>query len=52
MSETVTKWQQQVRNYAKRQMTWFRADARIRWVSVAPDESMESIICRIMEGVA
>ena len=52
MSETVTKWQQQVRQYAKRQMTWFRAESRIRWVPIASDESMESIVSRIMEALA
>ena len=32
LDETVAAWQQQVRNYARRQMIWFRADPRIQWV--------------------
>ena len=50
MEETTARWQQQVRNYAKRQMTWFRAESRIRWVPVAPDEPVESIAPRLLEG--
>lgn len=51
MAETVTKWQQQVRNYAKRQMTWFRADPRIRWISVASDETTDSVVQRLLGGL-
>lgn len=31
------------RHFAKRQMTWFRRDSRIRWITV--DESEKSILC-------
>lgn len=30
---------QKTRNYAKRQMTWFRKDQRIQWFELTPDES-------------
>ena len=35
--------------YAKRQMTWFRADRRIRWIDVGPDEPAESVAARILD---
>ncbi|MFQ5632526.1 MAG: tRNA (adenosine(37)-N6)-dimethylallyltransferase MiaA, partial [bacterium] len=40
--EMVEKIKQQTRNFAKRQMTWFRKDDRIRWIDV--DESSFSAI--------
>jgi tRNA dimethylallyltransferase len=37
--EAVAAMQQNTRRYAKRQLTWFRADERIEWI--APDEQAE-----------
>ncbi len=34
-TEMMPAWQQQVRNYAKRQWTWFRAEPRIHWITMA-----------------
>ncbi len=34
--EMVDKIKQHTRNYAKRQMTWFRRDSRIKWIDCAP----------------
>ena len=31
--QTVELLSRRTRNYAKRQLTWFRADARIRWLA-------------------
>ncbi len=36
-------WRQQVRNYAKRQLTWFRAQPHVRWL-VAGSKDSSSII--------
>lgn len=47
MDATVAAWQQQVRNYARRQMTWFRAHSDIRWVTVGEDEPAASVVERI-----
>ncbi|MCX6357766.1 MAG: tRNA dimethylallyltransferase, partial [Candidatus Aureabacteria bacterium] len=34
--------------YAKRQMTWFRRDARIRWLQLPPDEPPRATAERII----
>ena len=46
--ETIRLWQQQVRHYARRQLTWFRADPRIQWVTSARDESPGMIVDRLL----
>ena len=38
LKDTIGIWQQRVRNYAKRQMVWFRQTAGIQWVNLAADE--------------
>lgn len=35
------------RRFAKRQMTWFRADKRIQWIDVLPASPLEEIAARI-----
>ncbi len=49
--QTSARWKQQVRNYAKRQLIWFRADPRIRWISLGSDEPVGVIVDRILESV-
>ncbi len=39
-SEFVRLFKQHSRQYAKRQMTWFRRDTRIRWIPVADDAAL------------
>lgn len=39
------------RRYAKRQMTWFRADKRVEWVEVMENESPAQIVRRIAYSV-
>lgn len=38
LKDTVTVWQQRVRNYAKRQLTWFRQTPDIEWVELSEEE--------------
>ena len=38
-TEMIPAWQQQVRNYAKRQWTWFRAEPRIHWITMTRGQS-------------
>ena len=33
LADAVDTLKQATRNYAKRQLTWFRRDARVRWVA-------------------
>lgn len=41
--ETIALIKQRTRQYAKRQMTWFRRQARVQWFPVRPEESLENI---------
>jgi len=41
--EALAKMQQSTRRYAKRQITWFRRDERIRWLDDAPKEIAKKI---------
>jgi len=38
LKDTIEVWQQRVRNYARRQLIWFRQTLGIQWVDLAPDE--------------
>ena len=38
------------RHYAKRQMTWFRKDERIKWFKIDQEEDLEKIADSIIEG--
>ncbi len=38
LKETIEIWQQRVRNYAKRQLTWFRQTPNVVWVDLPSDE--------------
>lgn len=42
----------QVRQYARRQLTWFRADRRVRWIAPDVEEAMPHVTAAIMEGEA
>lgn len=41
--------QRDTRRYAKRQMTWFRADKRIQWMDVSESENFSSLVEKITE---
>jgi tRNA dimethylallyltransferase len=49
--EAIRAMQRNTRMYAKRQLTWFRKDKRVRWISVA-DESPRRIAGRIARDLA
>ena len=38
LKDTVEAWQQRVRNYAKRQLTWFRSTRNIQWLTIPAEE--------------
>ncbi len=50
LARAVELTQQNTRRYAKRQMTWFRRDERIEWLSGTPEEIAHSIITRLRQG--
>ncbi len=44
----ITVIKQHHRRYAKRQLTWFRADARIHWLSAAPERALEDYVAETL----
>lgn len=44
LEEGVAQIQQKSRNYAKRQLTWFRRDPRVQWVAYEKNSSLEQIV--------
>jgi len=48
LEEIVPLWQQQVRQYARRQLIWFRADPRIRWIAMSTGDSTQTMVERIL----
>jgi len=48
LEEAAEKLKRQTRRYAKRQITWFRADARVRWVNAVDLQEAESAILGIL----
>ncbi|MBI4340999.1 MAG: tRNA (adenosine(37)-N6)-dimethylallyltransferase MiaA [Candidatus Omnitrophica bacterium] len=51
LKDTITAWQQRVRNYAKRQMTWFRQTPDIHWVELSPDERPWETAQRLLDVI-
>ena len=52
LPETVELVKIRTRQFAKRQMTWFRRQAQLNWLAVQPEEAAGSVVGRIMEGLA
>jgi tRNA dimethylallyltransferase len=50
--EAVEAMKRNTRRFAKRQLSWFRSDARIRWIDVDPDHPPESHMDRVLGMVA
>lgn len=51
LEETVDRIQARSRQFAKRQMTWFRGLEEVQLVSIAPDESPDRIAVRLLERI-
>jgi tRNA dimethylallyltransferase len=52
LEEAVELVKKNSRRFAKRQMTWFRGDPRIRWFRVESDEALSGIAERIIDELA
>ena len=50
MEQAVQTLKQATRNYAKRQLTWFRRDARVRWIR-AQGRTASQIAEEILEKI-
>lgn len=46
--EAIATLKRDTRHYAKRQMTWFRADPKIAWIDLKADEAPEAVAERIL----
>jgi tRNA dimethylallyltransferase len=47
--EAVRRLQRDTRRFAKRQLTWFRSDPAVHWITVAEDGSAERTATRVLE---
>ncbi|MCM1524718.1 MAG: tRNA (adenosine(37)-N6)-dimethylallyltransferase MiaA [Ruminococcus sp.] len=52
LEEAADKIKRETRRYAKRQLTWFRRDARIIWIDTAENEQIDGIITNCRNIVA
>ena len=52
LPETIELVKIRTRQFAKRQMTWFRRQTQLNWLAVQPQETAESVASRIMEALA
>jgi tRNA dimethylallyltransferase len=49
LAETVELVKIRTRQFAKRQLTWFRRQGNLTWVNVTPQESATAVATRIAE---
>ncbi len=47
--EAVRRLQRDTRHFAKRQLTWFRKDPSVHWLTIEEEASVEQIAARVME---
>lgn len=48
LAETVELVKIRTRQFAKRQLTWFRAQKNLEWIELRPDESLDSIAANLV----
>ena len=49
LAETIELVKIRTRQFAKRQLTWFRAQKNLEWIELKPDESPEKVVQKICE---
>ena len=52
LEETIALVKQRTRQFAKRQMTWFRRQFRLEWLNCTPEASPESVADELLELLA
>ena len=52
LPETIELVKSRTRQFAKRQLTWFRRHGNMEWNELRPDESLETVSQKIAEGVS
>jgi tRNA dimethylallyltransferase len=43
LTETINLVKTKTRQFAKRQLTWFRAQKNLEWIELKPDELLENV---------
>lgn len=51
LEEAVAKIKKNTRNYAKRQLTWFKKDKRIKWISISDIDEIEKISNELLNSI-
>ena len=49
LKDMIAVWQQRVRNYARRQLIWFKRTPNIQWVTIAEEEHPWETAARVLE---
>lgn len=49
--EAVRRLKRDTRRFAKRQLTWFRTEPNIHWLTIAPEEGVEQVSARVLAVV-
>jgi len=49
LKEMLTVWQQRVRNYARRQLIWFRQTPNLQWLDLPADEHPWEVAGRVLD---
>jgi tRNA dimethylallyltransferase len=52
LEETIVLVKQRTRQFARRQMTWFRRQFRMEWLSLEPDASAEAVADHLLELIS
>jgi tRNA dimethylallyltransferase len=47
LAETVELVKVRTRQFARRQLTWFRAQKNPEWIVLQPDESLETVVAKL-----
>ena len=51
LKETIELVKIRTRQFAKRQLTWFRAQKDLEWIELKPDESLEKVAQKICDAI-
>jgi tRNA dimethylallyltransferase len=51
LKETIELVKVRTRQFAKRQLTWFRCQLDLEWIELKPDESLEKIAQKICDAI-
>jgi tRNA dimethylallyltransferase len=50
LAETIEQVKIRTRQFAKRQLTWFRRQLAPEWIELKPDESLETVVANLQRS--